>query len=81
MARTQPKGPGPPRKAAAPRPAPAAAKRPVRARMISIRGRDEWLEWVRGLADAERMDVSDLIDRALVDYGKARGYPVPAPRR
>jgi hypothetical protein len=51
--------------------------------MLSIRlvGAPEWKDWVEGLAGHCRLDVSKLIDRALIDYAKKEGYKKEAPSR
>ncbi len=53
----------------------------------TIRSTRAWKEWVVQLAaydaDARRAqtNVSDTVDRALVDYARSIGFTVAAPRR
>jgi hypothetical protein len=49
--------------------------------VVTLKGSAEWKEWVDGLADHCRTDVSKLIDRALVNLAKTEGYNKEAPRR
>lgn len=53
-------------------------KRPT---AFAIKGSLEWRSWVEGGAEHCRTDVSKLIDAALVEYLKARGYENPPPKR
>ena len=48
---------------------------------LTIKGRREWRDWVERGADFCRTDVAKLVDAALVDYLKQRGFDEPAPRR
>jgi len=57
----------------------AQAERPPLA--VTVRGCKAWKAWVEDLAGACRMDVSTLVDTALVELAKARGFDEPAPRR
>ena len=49
--------------------------------VVSIRGSEEWRDWVGRLADHSRLKVADVIDRALLAYAKQEGFNEPAPRR
>jgi hypothetical protein len=49
--------------------------------VLSIRGSEEWRDWVGRLADHGRLKVADVIDRALLLYAKHEGFDEPAPRR
>ena len=49
--------------------------------VFSIRGSQEWRDWVGRLADHNRLKVADVIDRALVAYARQEGFTEPAPRR
>ena len=44
-------------------------------------GRPEWRDWVDRGAEYCRTDVAKLVDAALVDYLKQRGFDEPAPKR
>jgi hypothetical protein len=48
---------------------------------LTIKGRREWRDWVERGADFCRTDVAKLVDAALVDYLKQRGFDEPAPKR
>lgn len=48
---------------------------------LTIKGRTEWREWVEKGADFCRTDVAKLVDAALVEYLKQRGFEEPAPKR
>jgi len=48
---------------------------------MTIKGRPEWRAWVERAADFCRTDVAKLVDAALVEYLKQRGFDEPAPRR
>jgi hypothetical protein len=49
--------------------------------VLSIRGSNEWRDWVGRLADHSRLKVADVIDRALLAYAKQEGFTEVAPRR
>lgn len=53
----------------------------VRDRTLTIKGRDDWKTWVQELSDHCRLDLSDLVDAALVDYARGRGFSKTAPKR
>ena len=53
----------------------------IRERAIVVRGRDDWKSWVQELSDFCRLDLSDLVDAALVDYARTRGFDKSAPKR
>ncbi len=48
---------------------------------ITIRGSAEWRAWVDRGAEFCRTDTSKLIDAALIEYLKARGFTEPPPKR
>jgi hypothetical protein len=48
---------------------------------LTIKGRLEWRDWVERGADFCRTDVAKLVDAALVEYLKQRGFEEPAPKR
>ena len=49
----------------------------LRSNCLSVRGSRAWREWVSQLAAHKRLRVSDLIDRALVDYAEKSGFDQP----
>lgn len=54
----------------------------VRKAVTMIRSADEWKEAVEQLAEWDRASsISELIDRAVVAYARARGYDRPIPKR
>lgn len=48
---------------------------------LTIKGNLEWRAWVDRGAAFCRTDTSKLVDAALVDYLKAKGFEEPAPPR
>jgi hypothetical protein len=48
---------------------------------VTLRGSQEWKAWIEAGAKFCRTDVAKLIDSAVVDYLKARGFDQPAPDR
>jgi hypothetical protein len=49
--------------------------------VLTIKGTDEWREWLEGLSDFLRTPTSTIVDHALVRYAKEMGYQQPAPKR
>jgi hypothetical protein len=49
--------------------------------VVTLKGSAEWKDWVDALADYCRTDVSKLIDQALVELAKSKGFTKEAPRR
>lgn len=49
--------------------------------VVTLKGTTAWKAWVDELADVCRTDVSKLIDAALVDFAKSKGFAKEAPRR
>lgn len=49
--------------------------------VVTLKGSRAWKEWVDAFADFLRTDTSKLIDSALVDFAKARGFDREAPKR
>jgi hypothetical protein len=56
-----------------------AAERPAIA--VTLRGGPEWKAWIEAGAKFCRTDVAKLIDSAVVDYLKTRGFKQEAPDR
>jgi hypothetical protein len=63
------------------RPKPKPVRENPRPTALTIKGRREWRDWVERGAGFCRTDVAKLVDAALVDYLKQRGFEEPAPRR
>ena len=54
----------------------------IRTAAIMVRARPEWKAWVERLAEHDRTSaVVDIIDKALVAYGRQIGFPEAAPKR
>jgi hypothetical protein len=58
-----------------------AAQENPRPTAMTIKGRPEWRDWVERGAEFCRTDVAKLVDAALVEYLKQRGFDEPAPKR
>lgn len=52
----------------------------VRSETIAFKCRPDFKEWVSGFADSERDTPSRLIEMALVELAKLRGYEEPPQR-
>lgn len=48
---------------------------------LTIKGRPEWRDWVDRGAEFCRTDVAKLVDAALIEYLKQRGFAENAPKR
>lgn len=49
--------------------------------VMTIRGNDEWRDWVHRLAEHMRCKSSDLVDRALVEIAERNGFKEKPPQR
>ena len=49
--------------------------------LTNIRSTPEWRAWLDELSKFDRSTIADVIDHALVDYARAKGFPKPAPQR
>jgi hypothetical protein len=49
--------------------------------IVSVRCSLEFRAWLDGLADHERISVSDLFDRAMTSYARDIGYKKIPPKR
>ena len=60
-----------------------ASSKPTNAKptALTIRGGPDCREWVERGADHCRTDVAKLVDAALIDYLRARGFEESPPRR
>jgi hypothetical protein len=70
----------PPKKPKRSRGRPKSGKPPL-VSAFSIKGSQEWRDWVMALASYSNMPASVLIDQALKMYAKANGYDDPMPKR
>jgi hypothetical protein len=61
----------------------ATAKKPSGAKptALTIRGNLEWRDWLERGADHCRTDVAKLVDAAVIDYLKGRGFEEIPPKR
>jgi hypothetical protein len=49
--------------------------------IVSVRVSADFRAWLDELAEHERMGLSDIFDRAVVDYARKVGFPKAAPKR
>jgi len=63
------------------KPKPKLNRENPRPTALTIKGRTEWRDWVDRGAEFCRTDVAKLVDAALVEYLKQRGFEEPAPKR
>jgi hypothetical protein len=66
-----------PKKRRGGRPKSADPKRTI----LTLKGSEEWREWVHRLAGHMRTKAPDLIDRALVEIAERNGFKERAPKR
>ena len=52
----------------------------VRTAVTNVRSMPEWKGWLSRFAEAQRKDVSDVIDEALLRMARAEGFE-PPPKR
>ena len=64
-----------------PKKSPAATPQPLRPRAVGVRASGEWAAWLERAAKHCRTDLAKLIDSAVADYVKARGFDEPPPER
>ena len=58
-----------------------AAREDPRPTALTVKGCPNWRDWVDRGAEFCRTDVAKLVDAALVEYLKQRGFDEPAPKR
>lgn len=49
--------------------------------LVSLKGNEQWAEWLKGLSDHTCLPATNVIDMALKQYAGTVGYPVPMPKR
>jgi len=49
--------------------------------ILTMRGSEEWREWLNGLAEFCRLPTTTLVDHAVIKYAKDVGYEVAPPKR
>lgn len=54
---------------------------PLPPRTIGVRATGEWAAWIEKGARFCRTDVAKLVDAAVADYLKAKGFGEPPPER
>ena len=59
-------------------PAPVPGPRPT---ALTIKGTLEWRAWADELAEHCRTDVAKVVDAAMIEYAKAKGFLKPPPKR
>ena len=69
------------KKAARAKPAAVEPREGRKAIAVVVRGGPDWKAWLEGLAYHCRTDVAKLVDAALVDYLKQRGFDETPPPR
>ena len=62
------------------KPAPAASPE-LKTTVISLKGSNEWRDWVTRMAKFFRTDTAKLVDAALIEYGRKNGFTEEAPER
>lgn len=68
-------------KASKPKQEPSPQEPAIRRAVLQMKGTDEWKAWLDDLAKFLRMPTSSIVDNALVDYAKAKGFTKAAPER
>lgn len=58
-----------------------AAKGGIAVKQVGIRATFEWAEWLERAAKFCRTDTAKLIDAALIDFLRAKGFEEEAPPR
>lgn len=60
-----------------------AAAKPSSAKptAVTIRGSSEWRDWLEQGAEHCLLDVAKLVDIAVTEYLKGRGFETPRPKR
>jgi uncharacterized protein (DUF1778 family) len=48
---------------------------------VTLKGSEEWKDWLEGAAEHCRTTVSAFLDLAAAEYAKVRGYKKEAPKR
>lgn len=49
--------------------------------VLQMKGTEAWKGWLDRLAKYLRMPTSSVVDNALVEYAKSKGFPEEAPER
>jgi hypothetical protein len=49
--------------------------------IASMRGTEEFSEWIQGLVEHVRMPISVVFEHALIQFAKAKGFRDPPPNR
>lgn len=61
---------------------PKATPEQERKSLTTLKGPQDWCEWMAGLAEHSGMSLAGMIDQATKDYAKKVGYKeAPPPRR
>jgi hypothetical protein len=59
----------------------AKGSEPPKPKTIGVRATGEWADWIERAARHCRTDVAKLIDAAVAEYVKVRGFDEPPPER
>jgi hypothetical protein len=62
-------------------PDPGAGKGDRKPTVLAMKGSPEWKAWLDRAADHCRLSASTLVDLAVAEYVKARGFTEPPPKR
>jgi hypothetical protein len=62
------------------RPGPKPDPSRTRSALLTIRCRPDWLEWVGRYAETKGLDMSDLVDEALLRLAREDGFEMPPKR-
>lgn len=63
------------------RPKKQTEKKPSPPKTVGVRSTGEWADWLERGAKHCRTDVAKLIDAAVADYLRGRGFTEPPPER
>jgi hypothetical protein len=58
-----------------------AAKRVAGPRTVGVRASAEWADWIERAARHCRTDIAKLVDAAVADYVREKGFTEPPPER
>jgi len=59
---------------------PGRPTKPAKGRTFGVRMEPDYLAWITGFAERERVPVASLFDQALAAYARERGYTEPPKR-
>jgi hypothetical protein len=62
------------------KPGPKPNPNRVRSAVTNIRSRPEWKSWLEQFAEHVGVDVSEVIDQALLQYARVKNFDMPPTR-